>query len=156
MVMAKKVTSILMVVITIISSFSMLFVSASAATSAKKNVVSYSAVSGGTVSSRKNTFTVKANFWTKRKITIYGQNSFPNKETLNAFSKLAKFDIVVKDKNGKTVGTYNNKSLGFSFTLPKWQKNNYTIIVTSKFVGYNRGSAYHQAAALSGKYYLSY
>ena len=156
MSVTKKVLSLFLSALLLLTMFCAAPLTASAATTKAKSVVTYNTMQGGKVSSRKETFTVKANFWTKRKITIYGSSNFPNKKTTNAFASLAEFDIIVKDKNGKTIATYNDKSCGFSFKLPNWNKNNYTIIVTSYFDGYNRGSAYHQAAALSGKYYLKY
>ena len=152
----KRVFSVILVAMLMLSALCISPISVSAATTKSQKVVTYNTMAGGTVSSRKNTYKVKANFWTKKKVTIYGKNSFPNAKTLNAFEDLAKFDVVVQDKNGKIINTYRNVSCGFSFKLPQWNKNNYTITITSKFVGYSRGSAYHQAAALSGSYYLKY
>lgn len=156
MTSAKKIISLFMIITMLFSIFGCFTITASAATSSSKQVVSYNAYAGGKISSQTNTFTIKANFFTKRKITIYGSNNFPNKTTLNSFSSLAKFDITVKDKNGSTISSYKNVSFGYKFYLPKWSKNNYTITVTSKFIGYKSGNAYHSMAALTGKYYLKY
>ena len=155
MTKAKRFLSVLMVLVVVFTSFGALSFSAAAATTSSKNVVTYNVLAGGTASARTNSYTITGNFWTKRKITIYGSSNFPNETSQNAFSKLARFDIVVK-QGKNTISTYNNVSFGFKFYLPKWSKKKYTVTVTGKFSGYNKGNAYHQTAALTGKYYLKY
>lgn len=156
MVTTKRIISILMTFTLLFGMFSALAINVSAASSSKVSVVSsYDS------SKRSNTFYINGKFWSARKITIKSDvvvKTGTAKATINSdLWELARFNITVKDKNGNVVATYNNKTMGFSFSLPKWSTQQYTICITSSFASVRSVTALERSnAAVYGRYYLNY
>jgi hypothetical protein len=156
--LVKRIVSLLMAFTMLFGAVSMCALQASAAESSRQKIVVRSGYSYRTAYARNNirVASVKGNYWSRRTVTLGVQNNSYDWNVMKEIKRMARFDIIVKDASGRTVASYWNKSYNFSFKLPMWSTQTYTIYVSSRFVNYDSYSLYRMEALDYGYYFLKY
>lgn len=155
MVTTKKIIAIMLVIITLLSCF---MIPVSAATTVKKKVAIWSCVNPSVQQTNKQTYTIKGNWLSQKKITtVRGSTASStfgyDSNAINFYKNNAKFRVDIY-KNGVWQRAYVG-TIGQCFYLPKGSSN-YTVVMQTYYSNWKGNSSACWNAANGGTYYLKY
>ncbi len=161
----RRVASLFLAFLTLFTLNANLLTVSASATNTKSIGIVWQDWNGG-IRSRSSDFSISGNFWSKRKVTIVsdflpniasqGDRDQTYRKAAQFMLDHARFNVTVKDKNGRQVSSYSGLRCNSAFYLPKWSTQKYTVTVSGSFNSYNSRNTVQWNAAYFGKYHLKY